>query len=53
MEQSDTIRFVSFMERGTCAVKRGRENVIAGNDCGMWIDSRVEWAELERMAQGA
>lgn len=31
----------------------GRENVIAGTDCGMRIDSRVEWAKLERMAQGA
>jgi 5-methyltetrahydropteroyltriglutamate--homocysteine methyltransferase len=31
----------------------GRENVIAGTDCGMRIDSRVEWAKLERMVQGA
>src|SRR6476619_5762583 len=26
----------------------GKENVIAGTDCGMRIDSRVEWAKLER-----
>jgi len=31
----------------------GKENVIAGTDCGMRIDSRVEWAKLERMVQGA
>jgi 5-methyltetrahydropteroyltriglutamate--homocysteine methyltransferase len=31
----------------------GRENVIAGTDCGMRIDSRVEWAKLERMTRGA
>jgi 5-methyltetrahydropteroyltriglutamate--homocysteine methyltransferase len=31
----------------------GRENVIAGTDCGMRIDSRVEWTKLERMVEGA
>lgn len=31
----------------------GKENVIAGTDCGMRIDSRVEWAKLDRMVQGA
>ena len=31
----------------------GKENVIAGTDCGMRIDSRVDWAKLERIAQGA
>jgi 5-methyltetrahydropteroyltriglutamate--homocysteine methyltransferase len=31
----------------------GKENVIAGTDCGMRIDSRVEWTKLERMVQGA
>ena len=31
----------------------GRENVIAGTDCGMRIDSRVEWEKLKRMVQGA
>lgn len=31
----------------------GRENVIAGTDCGMRIDSRVEWAKLAAMVTGA
>ena len=31
----------------------GKENVIAGTDCGMRIDSRLEWTKLERMVLGA
>ena len=31
----------------------GAENVIAGTDCGMRTDSRVEWAKLEAMVRGA
>jgi 5-methyltetrahydropteroyltriglutamate--homocysteine methyltransferase len=31
----------------------GPENVIAGTDCGMRRDSRVEWAKLAAMVQGA
>ena len=31
----------------------GKENVMAGTDCGMRIDSRVEWAKLERLVEGA
>jgi 5-methyltetrahydropteroyltriglutamate--homocysteine methyltransferase len=31
----------------------GAENVIAGTDCGMRSDSRVEWAKREAMVQGA
>jgi 5-methyltetrahydropteroyltriglutamate--homocysteine methyltransferase len=31
----------------------GRENVIGGTDCGMRIDSRVEWAKLQAMVDGA
>jgi 5-methyltetrahydropteroyltriglutamate--homocysteine methyltransferase len=31
----------------------GAENVIAGTDCGMRTDSRVEWAKREAMVQGA
>ena len=31
----------------------GKENVIAGTDCGMRIDSRLEWSKLEAMVEGA
>jgi 5-methyltetrahydropteroyltriglutamate--homocysteine methyltransferase len=31
----------------------GAENVIAGTDCGMRRDSRVEWAKLQAMVDGA
>ena len=31
----------------------GAENVIAGTDCGMRTDSRVEWAKLLAMVEGA
>jgi len=31
----------------------GKENVIAGTDCGMRIDSRVEWSKLQAMVDGA
>ena len=31
----------------------GKENVIAGTDCGMRIDPRVDWSKLEQVAQGA
>jgi 5-methyltetrahydropteroyltriglutamate--homocysteine methyltransferase len=31
----------------------GKENVIAGTDCGMRIDARVEWAKLKAMVDGA
>ena len=31
----------------------GAENVIAGKDCGMRTDSRVERAKLQAMVRGA
>ena len=31
----------------------GKENVMAGTDCGMRIDSRVEWTKLRRLVEGA
>lgn len=31
----------------------GKENLMAGTDCGMRRDSRVEWAKLQAMVEGA